>query len=134
VAVAILLVDDDKVTVGINAAALRGAGYHVSVAYDAMQGFRIAHRDRPALVVLDIMMPAGGGLQVLDRLTQSSHTDRIPVLVVTGSTEPGLEETVRNRGADGFLAKPTTPQVLVAAVTQLLEQSKPESGPDQNRT
>jgi DNA-binding response OmpR family regulator len=134
VALAILLVDDDKVTVGINAAALRAAGYQVSVAYDAMQGFRIAHRDRPALVVLDIMMPAGGGLQVLDRLTQSSHTDRIPVLVVTGSTEPGLEETVRNRGADGFLAKPTTPQMLVAAVTQLLEQSKPESSPDQNRT
>lgn len=94
------------------------------VAFDAAQGMLLANRERPALIVLDLQLPGGGGLHVLERLTASSRTLHIPVLMVTTSTEDGLEQSLRTKGARGFLAKPIDALQLTAAVTELLEEPR----------
>ncbi len=122
----ILIIEDDRVTVELAAAALRRAGYQVSVAYDAMQGSMFAQRDPPDLIVLDLQMPAGGGLQVWDRLERSSRTQGVPILIMTASPGDGLEEELLAKGAVGFLSKPFHPEDLTRAVREAL--AAPPSG------
>jgi CheY-like chemotaxis protein len=117
----ILVVDDDRTTVDLMAAFLRQGGYDVTAAFDAMQGFSVANRlPPPALIVLDVNMPAGGGLRVLERLNTSSHTAGIPVLVVSANTDPKLSDTLRAKGAREILAKPVDRPTLLDAVARLL--------------
>ncbi len=87
-----------------------------------MQGFSAANRIVPALILLDVNMPAGGGLQVLDRLAKSSKTSVILVVVMTASTEPGITTKLHNRGVREVLKKPLDGEAVVQAVRHLLEE------------
>ena len=119
----ILVVDDDRTTVAVITAFLRHAGYEVSTAFDALQGFTAAQRLSPALIVLDVNMPAGGGVQMLERLYRSTRTASIPVLVVTSAAEPALNAKLIEKGAGQVLAKPVESATLVQAVQQLLGET-----------
>lgn len=119
----ILIADDDLVAVQTLSAMLKAGGYDVSVAHDAMQAIMRAVRDQPDAVLLDIAMPGGGGEQVLRRLRASSKTHTIPVVVVTGLTDPDLPNRARALGATEVLAKPVDPLQLAAALTRALDGS-----------
>jgi len=81
----ILVVDDDTDTVQLLTGLLQTAGYTVLAALDPNQALMQAQRERPALILTDILMPAGGGLSVLKRLKMSAKTGTIPIIVVTAS-------------------------------------------------
>jgi DNA-binding response OmpR family regulator len=116
----VLIIDDDRILVEIATAHLRQAGYAVEAAFDALQGLRLAMRNRPDLVVLDLKMPAGGGMHVLEGLSRSARTASIPVVVITASDSPGVEGAVRGKGARAFLTKPFDGSQLVAAAAELV--------------
>lgn len=118
----ILIVDDDKDIVNLVSAFLRGGGYDIAAAFDAMQGFSAANRIAPALILLDVNMPAGGGFQVLDRLARSSKTSVIPVVVMTASTERGLNRMLQAKGVREVLTKPLDGTTLLQAVRRILEE------------
>ena len=111
----VLVVDDDKDMVALLTGLLKAAGYRTVSAFDAMQGGMVAARELPALIILDLQMPAGGGVQLLERLTTSLRTQAIPVLAITANTQKGMEEYMRRRGATDFLAKPFEPEARRAA-------------------
>jgi CheY-like chemotaxis protein len=67
-AMRVLVVDDDSATALLCSRLLQKAGYATIIARDAGQAVAQAHRDQPALIVTDLMMPAGGGVSVLERL------------------------------------------------------------------
>ena len=69
----------------------------------------LAHKDAPALIVTDLMMPAGGGVSVLERLALSAKTSAIPDLVMTGSGDARLERRATDAGALRILKKPVDP-------------------------
>src|SRR5690242_5954523 len=87
----VLVIDDDRPLAQLFASHLRQAGYLSLIGEDAMQGFMYAQRELPDLILLDVMMPAGGGMLVFDRLAKSAKTAAIPVLVITASTDPKVE-------------------------------------------
>jgi CheY-like chemotaxis protein len=116
----ILIVDDDDQFALLVAGYLRGAGYPSVTAADAMQGFMFAQREQPALIVLDINMPAGGGITLLERLVKSVRTQMIPVLVLTARTEQEIETQAMAKGAAGFLRKPIERDSLLEAVGRIL--------------
>jgi CheY-like chemotaxis protein len=124
----VLVADDDRVAVQTLSALLKGAGYNVSVAYDAMQAVMMAVREQPDAVLLDIGMPGGGGEQVLQRLTASSKTNTIPVVVVTGLHDPALPARARALGAREVLPKPVDAELLTRSLRQLLGPSAPDPG------
>jgi CheY-like chemotaxis protein len=101
----ILVADDDAVHVQLVSTRLRSAGFEVAVARDAMQAMMLAVRSKPAVVLLDINMP-GGGLQTLRQLKSHADTSTIPVVVVSGSDDPGMPERVIALGAADYLRKP----------------------------
>ena len=116
-----LVIDDDKTIVALLSATLRAAGYHVLAAYDAMQGFMLAQREVPAVILLDIQLPAGGGLPLLEKITTSTKTHAIPVVIISGGTDPRLEAEAKAKGAASFVRKPVDQQALVALLESLVE-------------
>lgn len=119
----ILIVDDDEKLALLVAGYLRGAGYPSVTAADAMQGFMFAQREQPALILLDINMPAGGGLTLLERLVKSVRTQLIPIVVMTARQEPEFAAEVQAKGAADFLRKPIDRDALLSAVNRALTQT-----------
>ncbi len=117
----ILVVDDDKDVVQMLTSLLRKAGYDVVVAVDALQAVTRAHRDKPDMILLDIVMPAGGGFSALERLKASIHTSTIPVIVLTGSVETGIEEKAKAFGIAGFFRKPYDIVPLLDGIKQAMD-------------
>jgi len=119
--VKVLIADDDRVLTRLLAAGLQARGWQVEVAHDGMQALMLAMRGAPDVIVLDIGMPAGTGYGVLTKLRQSVRTDRIPVVVVSGSIEPEEEANVLAQGAVAFLRKPADAAAVHAALLHALE-------------
>ncbi|SRR5881396_656427 len=120
----ILVIDDDKTFTAMAASLLRSAGYSPVVAFDAMQGFMFAQRESPALILLDLSMPAGGGMQLLDKLRDSRKTQNVPVIVVTGTGGPGVEADTKAKGVIAVITKPVDSKALIEQVKQALEAGR----------
>ena len=115
----VLLADDDRILTRLAATALKGRGWQVEVAHDAMQAVMFAMKaPHPDAIVLDIGMPGGTGFQVLEKLQQSTRTSQIPVVVVSGSITEADEARVIELGAVTFLRKPVEPQALHDALAR----------------
>src|SRR5918992_4142988 len=112
----VLVVDDDIDVVRWLTRHLEKAGYAVAAALDGSQAMTQAQRFRPDLVVLDVLMPAGGGLTVLDRLCMSSKTNTIPVVILTASEEPEIGQRAQAAGVMRVLQKPCDPVVLLDTI------------------
>jgi DNA-binding response OmpR family regulator len=115
----ILLIDDDKTVVTVVTAVLRAANYQVLSALDPVQGFMAFRREKPQLVVLDLMMPAGGGMKLLEKLTS---VGKVPVIVITAAPQGNAEVEARAAGAAGFLKKPVNPEALKELIEELVAE------------
>ena len=117
----LLIIDDDRAFVVLAAAILRDAGFMVLEAHDAMQGYMYAQQDPPAIILLDMQMPAGGGMNLLERVQTIPKLKKIPIVVVTASTDEGLDDKVRAMGAVGLVQKPVDRDHLVNLVGSILD-------------
>ena len=115
----ILIVEDNSDTAKVLATKLEGAGFEIQTAADAAQGLTAAHQFRPHLIVLDLLIPGGGGISLLKRLKLSVHTNTIPVMVLTG-IEKDAEEDVRALGVQVYLRKPFDPQQVLEEIKRIL--------------
>lgn len=121
----VLIIDDDRDFTALASSHLRGAGYETLVAFDPVQGFMVAQRESPQVIVLDVNLPAGGGVPLLQKLRATARTNGIPVVVVTGKRSPPSEADVKAEGAAAFLTKPVDQLTLVLQVKELLEPTSP---------
>jgi DNA-binding response OmpR family regulator len=112
----ILVAEDDKALSRMLCGVLQEWGHICVPVYDATQAFMVAMKQAPDLILLDVNMPGGSGVGVLQKLKNSTKTSRIPVIVVSGSIDPSLPGQVVEMGAVCFLAKPVDPDVLNKAV------------------
>ncbi len=123
----ILVVEDDKSILMALSVRLRGAGYTVATAQDAMMAMSVAVKELPDLVILDISMPAGNGFQVAERLQDNCKTVGTPFIFLTASRKPGLRDKAMQMGAQGFFEKPYDPTELMAAVSLALGEERGEA-------
>ena len=120
----ILVADDDRLLSQLICGIVREAGHTPIPAYDAMQTMMFAIRPPvPALIILDINMPGGTGLEALRKLKLSAKTSEIPVVVVSGSDDAAMPAQVRALGALDYLPKPIDPEQLLTAVNRALPQT-----------
>jgi len=87
---------------------------------DAMQAVRAAHKDHPDAIIMDVMMPAGSGLNALKQIKASNRTQLIPVIAVSSSTDPDVPGRMLAAGADEFLPKPVDLPRLADLLHRLL--------------
>jgi two-component system phosphate regulon response regulator PhoB len=118
----ILVVDDEPDIVALVVYHLAKAGYRVSSAATGPDALAIAKRDRPSLVVLDLMLPGMSGFDVLARLREDENTAGIAVLMLTARKEEPDRIRGLQLGADDYLTKPFSPQELVLRVTAILRR------------
>jgi two-component system chemotaxis response regulator CheY len=110
----VLVVDDDADITRFVSAVLGTKEIRTVAAYDAIQGFLVAQREQPGLVLVDWHMPAGGGPQLLRKLRDSPRTTAIPVYVITADAADSLPLAAQVLGARGVLHKPLDPDSLLA--------------------
>jgi len=119
----ILVVEDETSIASFVAAYLRNAGYGVQTAATAQAALIQLAGDAPALVILDLNLPDGDGVELCRRIRKTSD---IPILMLTARDEDidkiiGLEV-----GADDYMTKPFNPRELVARVKSILRRAAPE--------
>jgi DNA-binding response OmpR family regulator len=117
----VLIVEDEQDIAMVLCHRLQDAGYEVAAAPDAIMAISECHKFKPNLVILDLMLPAGGGLSVLRNLRQSVRTNLIPILILTGSKDAALKKAVLDAGADAFFEKPYDHLELIATIKRLTE-------------
>ena len=124
VAERVLVVDDEPDIVALVAYHLARSGYTVSTATNGPEGLAVARRDKPSLIVLDLMLPGLSGLEVMEELRGDSSTSSIAVLMLTARREESDRIKGLTLGADDYLTKPFSPQELVLRVGAILRRVK----------
>jgi DNA-binding response OmpR family regulator len=116
----ILVVDDDRTLAETTAEILRVRGYEVFLAFDGYQVMSLAHRIKPDLIMLDVMMPAGGGIRAYQYLKLSSGTSTIPVIFATAVPFEDVVEKVGQIDSKYFVSKPYDVDMLVEKISGLI--------------
>jgi len=114
----ILICDDERPLRELIKAAL-GDGYRFVEAADTVEAEELLGVDRPALLVLDVMLPGRSGLELLDELRERPDTADIPVVVIS-AWHGEYERTALATGASAFLGKPFDPDELAETVERLI--------------
>jgi DNA-binding response OmpR family regulator len=122
---AILVVEDEDDIATAVADRLRSEGFEVTIANDGVSGVALAVSLRPALVVLDLMLPGLGGLEVCRRIQAER---RVPVLMLTARDSETDVLVGLGVGADDYMTKPFSPRELVARVHAILRRVN-DTGP-----
>ncbi|HVX39534.1 MAG TPA: response regulator transcription factor [Gemmatimonadaceae bacterium] len=118
----ILVVDDEADIVALVAYHLVKAGYRVSTASTGPDALTAARNERPALIVLDLMLPGVSGYDVLEQLRATPATRDTAVLMLTARREEADRIRGLALGADDYLTKPFSPQELVLRVGAILRR------------
>ena len=118
----VLVVDDEPDIVALVAYHLAKAGYRVSTAASGTDALALARRERPALVVLDLMLPGLSGFDVLEQLRDEEETRGVAVLMLTARREEPDRIRGLSLGADDYLTKPFSAQELVLRVGAILRR------------
>jgi len=116
----VLVIDDEPDVRWVLRLSLERAGHEVIMAEDGLRGVAMAQRQRPDVIVLDLMMPVMDGYGVLDALGRDDRTKRVPVLVLTAKALPEEEDRVTEAGATRFMTKPFEPSDLASALEGML--------------
>ena len=117
----ILIVDDNAETRLVLSARLKANHYDTVFAADALQVMSVALKERPDAILLDLGLPGGNGLMVLERLKANTSLGSIPVIIVTAEDPQVAEARAIEGGAVAFLQKPVDQDKLMAAVQQAVE-------------
>jgi two-component system, OmpR family, alkaline phosphatase synthesis response regulator PhoP len=115
----ILLVDDEPEILEICRDYLKASGYDVVTARDGAQGLSFARREKPDLIVLDLMMPEIDGLDVCRAIRRESN---VPIIMLTARVEETDKLIGLEIGADDYITKPFSPRELVARVKVILRR------------
>ncbi|MFH1003589.1 MAG: response regulator transcription factor [Chloroflexota bacterium] len=126
----VLVVDDDARTVDLVRLYLSRDGYRVLTAYDGIEALRLAREGHPDLVVLDLMLPGMGGLEVCRTLREESD---VPIIMLTARATDQDKLVGLESGADDYVTKPFSPRELAARVRVVLRRCQGERGPDEAR-
>ncbi len=127
----ILVVEDTPDTLQLVQVALTFKGYRVNTARNGREALEAIHKERPALVLTDILMPHMDGFNLVHRLRISPETRSIPVVFLSATyVTPEDKEFAAAIGATRFLEKPIDIQLLLTTVAELLERGvHPDSQP-----
>ena len=120
----ILIVDDEKELVKLVTFNLTIAGYEALSANNGIEALEICESEKPALIILDIMLPRIDGWEVCRRLKQNSKTSNIPIIMLSALSEVDDKLKGFDLGTDDYVTKPFSPRELVVRVKRVLARAE----------
>ena len=120
----ILLIEDEKNIAELVKFNLEQEGFRVLTATKGSTGLEMALREKPSLVVLDLMLPEMNGLEVCKTLKRNEKTRLIPIIMLTAKGTESDKIVGLELGADDYMTKPFSPRELVARVKAVLRRSR----------
>lgn len=118
----VLIVEDDIALRNVYEMRLKLENYDVLVASDGEEGLSIAVKEKPDLVLLDLMMPKISGMDVLDILKSTPETKKIPVIILTALTQESVKTKGYVFGADEFMVKSESKlEAIVSKIKSLMK-------------
>jgi DNA-binding response OmpR family regulator len=120
----ILIVEDERDILEVMTYNLQREGYTVLASRDGAKGLEVARRERPDMLLLDLMLPSLDGLEICRRLKEDVPTRGIPIIMVTAKGEESDVVIGLGMGADDYVVKPFSPRELVARVKAVLRRGR----------
>ena len=118
----ILLVDDEPDIIEIIRFNLEQNGYQISTASDGLEALKVAEKEIPHLIIMDVMMPNLDGIEACERLRQDDRFSDTIIMFLTARGEDYSYVAAFDAGADDYVTKPIKPKVLVSKVKGLLRR------------
>jgi DNA-binding response OmpR family regulator len=116
----VLWIDDDLLLLSLCRERLERSGYHVFTAEDGAAGIEMARRERPDVILLDVIMPDMHGLEVCQQLRADGELNDTPILLMTALEDSGVAAMGRKAGATMTMRKPSDPDHIVQIIGRLL--------------
>jgi len=123
----ILVVDDETELVKAIEIRLKAAEYEVLTAYDGQEGLDKAKKEKPNLIILDLMLPKMDGYKVCGLLKADTRYNKIPIIMFTARAQESDKQMGKEVGADAYITKPFDAKVLLAKISNLLKNKNGES-------
>lgn len=124
----VLLVDDEAFITDILGSRLRSAGFEVEAARGVAAGLALARATRPSLVVSDLEMPDGTGIDLADALWSSAETHRVPIILLTGRGHLAEAEASERLNIRAMVAKPFSARELEGLIREVLDDGRAGDG------
>ena len=121
----ILIIDDQPFFINMQQAMLKQQGYQVLSSTSGPEGLKLAKKHKPDLILLDIEMPGMDGFAVCEQLRKDQELREIPVIILTGTQDPKLNEKAFRVGAVVTVIKSVAGERLTNMIRILLEKGKP---------
>ena len=119
----ILVVDDDPDIVEIISYNLKKENYKVFSCYNGTDSIKIAEKEKPDLIILDVMMPGMDGIQVCEKLRSKNKFNNTIIMFLSARGEDFTHIAAYDAGADDFVNKPLKPRLLISKVRSLLRRT-----------
>lgn len=127
----VLLIEDDNLMVRMYQDKFTGDGYQVNVALDGEEGLAKLKKEKPVLILLDVMMPKMNGFEVLEKIKADPDTKKIPVILLTNLSGEDDAKKGLEMGAVAYLIKSDyTPDQVAAKVKEILAASTRDQIPE----
>lgn len=122
----ILLIEDEEDIAALIKLQADISGYKLLCATDGLNGFELSLREKPDLILLDIMLPGQNGLDVCKRIKQQSDLKHIPIIMISAKSEETDVVLGLELGADDYVAKPFSPRVLFSRIKAVMRRNTEE--------
>lgn len=119
----ILIIEDNEELAGLIQLLLMENGFKAKFTTDSARAFEKIRKEKPSVVILDLVMPAIDGLRLCRKIKSTSETAHTKVIIYTGKNYESDRRKAFNLGADAFMVKPTRAHLLLRKVKELLEPS-----------
>ena len=120
---AVLIIDDDDTLSAVLSHWLKKQGLKTVAAYSGEAGLEKAKAESPSVIVLDLGLPDVDGLSICEQLADAPETCSMPILILSGSEQPGLVRRCRAAGCHYFLRKPYDPNALLVLIRQAIHDA-----------
>ncbi len=118
---AVLVIEDDDLQVELLEDGLSRNGFHVMTSRTAGHGLRLAASAHPDVIVLDLGLPDGDGMELCRRLADLPETSNTPIIIISGTTEENIVRRSRASGGKFFLHKPYDPNTLLLLINKAID-------------
>lgn len=119
----ILLIEDEEDIASLVKLHAEIHGYRLHVEVDGINGYRTIVREKPDLIILDIMLPGENGFDVCRKIKKTPQIKNIPIIILTAKTQEIDELLGLELGADDYIAKPFSPKILFSRVKAVLRRN-----------